>query len=47
MREALAGADGAGLADKHALRLHQKHANLTKLTGTLRKEGFIPKPPKP
>jgi hypothetical protein len=46
LRDAFAGTDRAGLADKQAWRLHQQHPGLTKLTGALRKEGFIPKRPK-
>ena len=43
LREALAGTDQAGLAERHARKLKQAHPTLHFLTRELRSKGFVPK----
>ncbi|SFH93614.1 hypothetical protein [Planctomicrobium piriforme] len=43
LREALAGSDQSGLAEKQAHKLKNRYPKLHLLTGELRKRGFVPK----
>jgi hypothetical protein len=43
LREALAGTDQAGLAEKQARKFKQKNPTLGNLTSALRSQGFVPK----
>jgi len=43
LREALAGSNKSGLAEKQALKLKTKNPRLNRLTGALREQGLVPK----